>query len=123
VGAARGTGQRGFDGFFADPEPLGFPGQSVGRENSGMGFGVAASYAAILLLTYPVALAARAVQPLALNAFSALCAAGLSLLAGPLGDAPSDRTHEQQRRRSEFSLLTISSAWLPPVFAVLVCAF
>jgi tetratricopeptide (TPR) repeat protein len=33
---------------------------------------------------------------------------------------PHDRTHEQrQRERSEFSLLSLREAWLPPIFAVL----
>ncbi len=77
------------------------------------------------LLTYPLRWLPTALQPIALNAFSAVCAAlSLALLARSVMLLPHDRTHEQrQRERSEFSLLTIPAAWLPPVFAVLVCAF
>jgi tetratricopeptide (TPR) repeat protein len=61
--------------------------------------------------------------PLALNVFSTLCAAlTLGLLARSVALLPHDRTDAQRRReQSPFSLLTIRNAWLPPVFAVLVC--
>ena len=64
-----------------------------------------------------------ALIPLALNVFSAVCAAlTLGLLARSVALLPHDRTDAQRRReQSPFSLLTIRNAWLPPVFAVAVC--
>ena len=46
----------------------------------------------------------------------------LALLARSVALLPHDRTHDQrQKERSEFSLLSIRAAWLPPVLAALVC--
>jgi len=61
--------------------------------------------------------------PLALNLFAAACAAlTLGLLARSVALLPHDRTDAQRRREhSDFSFLTLRSAWLPPVLAVLVC--
>ncbi|HXI71307.1 MAG TPA: tetratricopeptide repeat protein [Verrucomicrobiae bacterium] len=61
--------------------------------------------------------------PIALNLFSALCAAvTLGLLARSVAILPQDRTDAQrEREHSAFSFLTMKSAWLPPVFAVLIC--
>jgi tetratricopeptide (TPR) repeat protein len=61
--------------------------------------------------------------PFALNLFSAVCAAlTLALLARSVALLPHDRTGAQrEREHSDFSLLTIGQAWLPPVFAVVVC--
>ena len=61
--------------------------------------------------------------PIALNVLSAICAAAtLGLLARSVSLLPHDRTDAQRRReRSDFSFLTIGSAWLPPVLAVTVC--
>jgi tetratricopeptide (TPR) repeat protein len=61
--------------------------------------------------------------PLALNVFSAVCAAlTLGLLARSVALLPHDRTDAQRKREhSDFSFLTTGSAWLPPVLAVLVC--
>jgi tetratricopeptide (TPR) repeat protein len=75
------------------------------------------------LLTFPLRLFPTDWQPLLLNLFSAVCAAlTLALLARSVALLPHDRTHEQRlRERSEFSLLSIRGAWLPPVLAVLVC--
>ncbi|MHB8520582.1 MAG: tetratricopeptide repeat protein [Limisphaerales bacterium] len=77
----------------------------------------------LYLLTWPIRGLPVSAQPAALNIFSAACAAGtLGLLARSVALLPHDRTREQrQRERSDFSLLSIPSAWLPPVFAVLVC--
>lgn len=74
-------------------------------------------------LTLPFRWLPAAWQPIALNVFAAACSAlTLALLARSVGLLPHDRTHAQrQRERSEFSLLSIPSAWLPPLFAVLVC--
>ncbi|MBU6402896.1 MAG: DUF2723 domain-containing protein, partial [Verrucomicrobia bacterium] len=78
----------------------------------------------LYLLSWPLRLLPAGAQPIAANVCFALCAAAtLGLLARSVALLPHDRTREQrQRERSEFSLLTISAAWLPPVFAVLVCA-
>lgn len=75
------------------------------------------------LVTYPFRWLPFNVLPLALNLFSAVCAAlTLGLLARSVALLPHDRTYEQrQREQSEFSILSIPAAWLPPVFAVLVC--
>ena len=61
--------------------------------------------------------------PIALNLFSAVCAAvTLGLLSRSIAILPHDRTDVQRAREtSGFSFLTTPSAWLPPVFAVLVC--
>ena len=74
-------------------------------------------------VTYPFHWLPAAQIPLALNLFSAVCAAlTLGLLARSVALLPHDRTDAQRRReQSPFSLLTIRNAWLPPVFAVAVC--
>ncbi len=61
--------------------------------------------------------------PLALNAFSALCAAlTLALLARSVALLPHDRTEEQRiRQRGSSSVLSLGNAWVPPVFAAVVC--
>ncbi|HUB87588.1 MAG TPA: tetratricopeptide repeat protein [Verrucomicrobiae bacterium] len=63
------------------------------------------------------------VIPLALNIFSAVCAAlTLGLLARSVAILPHDRTEAQRvREKSDLSFLTIGSAWLPPLLAVLAC--
>ena len=75
------------------------------------------------LVTTPVRLLPAAAVPLALNLFSALCAAlALGLLARSVGLLPHDRTEAQQvRERNDFFLLTLRSAWLPPLLAALLC--
>jgi tetratricopeptide (TPR) repeat protein len=61
--------------------------------------------------------------PFVVNLFSAVCAAlTLGLLARSVAILPHDRTDAQRaREKSDFSFLTIRSAWLPPVLAVAVC--
>ncbi len=60
--------------------------------------------------------------PVALNLFSAVCAAlTLGLLARSVAILPQDRTEAQRKREhNDFSFLTTRSAWLPPLFAVVV---
>ena len=60
---------------------------------------------------------------MALNLFSAVCAAlTLGLLARSVTILPHDRTDAQRKREhSDFSFLTLGSAWLPPVLAAAVC--
>ena len=74
-------------------------------------------------VTYPFHWVPAAQIPVALNLFSAVCAAlTLGLLARSVAILPHDRTDAQrQRERSDFSFLTGWTAWLPPVFAVVVC--
>src|SRR5687768_917493 len=59
----------------------------------------------LFLLTYPFNWLPNGIQPLALNVFTAVCAAAtLGLLARSVALLPHDRTHEQRvRERSEFS--------------------
>jgi tetratricopeptide (TPR) repeat protein len=76
------------------------------------------------LVTLPLrALPLKAI-PLALNFVAALCAVlTLALLARSVAILPHDRTHEQRlRARPPSFLLSMRFAWLPPVFAALVCA-
>jgi tetratricopeptide (TPR) repeat protein len=74
-------------------------------------------------VTYPFRWLPAAQIPLALNLFSAICAAvTLGLLARSVALLPHDRTEAQRRReQGPFSLLSIRHAWLPPVFAVMIC--
>lgn len=74
-------------------------------------------------VTYPFHWLPPAAVPVALDLFSAICAAlTLALLARSVALLPHDRTRDQrEREHSDFSLLTIRAAWLPPVFAALVC--
>jgi tetratricopeptide (TPR) repeat protein len=75
------------------------------------------------LVTYPAHWLPARMVPLALNLFSAVCAVlTLGLLARSVALLPHDRTEAQRaRKRSEFALLSIRTAWLPPVLAALVC--
>ena len=75
------------------------------------------------LLTYPIRWLPDGLQPIALNLFAAVCSAlAMGLLARSVGLLPHDRTHAQrQRERNEYSLLSASFAWMPPVFAALLC--
>jgi tetratricopeptide (TPR) repeat protein len=74
------------------------------------------------LVTYPFRWLPTAAIPLALNLFSALCAATtLGLLARSVALLPHDRTEaERLRERSDFGFLTTGSAWFPPVLAVVL---
>jgi tetratricopeptide (TPR) repeat protein len=75
------------------------------------------------LVLLPFRLLPVSAVPLALNFFSVLCASlTLALLARSVALLPQDRTDAQRKReKSNFSFLTIRSAWLPPVLAVAVC--
>ncbi len=77
----------------------------------------------LFLVTYPFRWLPTAQVPIALNVLSAVCAAAtLGLLARSVALLPHDRTDAQRRReRSDFSFLTVGSAWLAPVLAVAVC--
>lgn len=72
-----------------------------------------------LLLTAPIRWMPTTLQPVGLNALSALLGAiTLGVLAKCVALLPHDRTRDQrQRERSDFSFLTIPLAWIPPVAA------
>src|SRR5258706_11742910 len=75
------------------------------------------------LVTCPFRWLPTALIPIALNFFSAVCAAlTLGLLARSVAILPQDRTDAQRKReKSDFSFLTTGGAWLPPLLAVAVC--
>jgi tetratricopeptide (TPR) repeat protein len=75
------------------------------------------------LVSYPLRWLPAHLIPLALNLIAAVCAAlTLALLARSVILLPHDRTHEQrEREQSDFCLLSIPLAWIPPVLAALVC--
>ena len=75
------------------------------------------------LVTYPFRWLPAQTIPLALNAFAAVCAAlTLALLARSVVLLPHDRTQEQrQQELGKSGLLSIPTAWLPPLLAALVC--
>jgi tetratricopeptide (TPR) repeat protein len=76
----------------------------------------------LFLIEYPFRWLPAAQVPLALNIFSAACAAiTLGLLARCVAILPHDRTDmERARERNELSFLTTGSAWLPPALAVIM---
>jgi tetratricopeptide (TPR) repeat protein len=78
---------------------------------------------AYMVATYPLCWLPAQWIPLGLNLFSALCAVlTLAQLARSVALLPHDRSHEErEREKSEHSLLTIRSAWVPPMLAALVC--
>lgn len=75
------------------------------------------------LAILPLRLLPMPAIPLALNLFSAVCAAlTLGLLARSVALLPHDRTEAQvARARNEFFLLGIPGAWMPSLLAVLLC--
>ena len=74
-------------------------------------------------VTLPLRWLPERLIPLATNFFSALCGAlALAQLARSVALLPHDRTRDQREHATtKHSLLTIPLAWLPPIFAVLVC--
>src|SRR6266498_5398945 len=75
------------------------------------------------LVSLPFRWLPAARQAVGLNLFAAICGAlTLGLLARSVALLPHDRTREQrQREREEFGLLSIPTAWLPPLFAAVIC--
>jgi len=96
--------------------------ESVSRI-SGWTWQVEVTHPLTFLVTYPFRWLPAPQIPLVLNLFAAVCAAlTLGLLARSVALLPHDRTDAQRKREhSDFSFLTMGSAWLPPVLAVLVC--
>lgn len=76
-----------------------------------------------VLVTTPFGWLPSGIQLIALNLFSAACAAlALGLLARSVALLPHDRTRGQRNvERSDYSLLSIAAAWMPPLLAALVC--
>lgn len=74
------------------------------------------------VLTLPVRLLPVAWEPIALNILAAVWAAlTLGLLAASVRLLPHDRTREQrQREGGEYALLSVQTAFLPALFAVLM---
>ena len=77
------------------------------------------------LLTLPITFLAEGSRMIAMNVLTVVLAAlTLFNLARTVSLLPHDRTRDQRiREQSEFSLLSIPLAWVPVVFAVLVCGF
>lgn len=75
------------------------------------------------LVTLPLRWLPERLIPVATNLFSALCGAlALVQLARSVALLPHDRTRDQRELvNTKDSLLNIPLAWLPPIFAVLVC--
>jgi tetratricopeptide (TPR) repeat protein len=75
------------------------------------------------LVTYPLRWLPANLLSQGLNVLSAVFGAlTLALLARSVALLPHDRTHEQREREdSEVAILTSRFAWIPPIFAVLVC--
>lgn len=75
------------------------------------------------LVTMPFRFLSPAAVPVALSLLSAVCGAlALGLLARSVALLPHDRTEAQQvRERNDFFLLTLRSAWLPPLLSALLC--
>jgi tetratricopeptide (TPR) repeat protein len=74
-----------------------------------------------VLVTAPFHWLPEAWVPLALNLFSVVCAFFvLVLLARCVVLLPHDRT-EKQREKGRSAFASLSSAWVPPVLAVLIC--
>ncbi len=75
------------------------------------------------LVTYPIRWLPQGWQLTSFNLYGTVCAVlALALLARSVALLPHDRTRDQRAfERSPDSLLSIPAAWLPPVFAALVC--
>ncbi len=75
------------------------------------------------VVTLPLRWLPTAAIPLAFNLFSAVCGAlSLALLARSVVLLPHDRTHDQRlREKSGHGLFSGRLAWMPPIFAALVC--
>jgi tetratricopeptide (TPR) repeat protein len=75
------------------------------------------------LVTFPFRWLTPKLIPIALNLFAAVCGGlTLALLARSVALLPHDRTEEQRiRERSAYSILSTPTAWVPPLFAAIVC--
>ena len=75
------------------------------------------------LLTLPISFLSISSQPGAMNVLTVILAAlTLFNLAKAVSLLPHDRTRDQRvREQSDFSLLSSPLAWVPPIFAALIC--
>lgn len=96
----------------------------MGIRASGWYFGAEFLAPVYYAATYPLRWLPAPYIPIAVNLFSAVCAAlALGQLARSVALLPHDRTRSQRERIGQRDgLLTSSTAWLPPVLATLVCA-
>ena len=85
--------------------------------------GVPLSNPLTYLLTYPLRWLSPTAQLYASNALAAfLAAVTLGLLTRSVALLPQDRTRDQrQRERGDSGLLSLPTAWLPPLFAAVAC--
>lgn len=79
----------------------------------------------LYLLTYPIRWLPNSLQ---IDALNILAAIGGALTLGQLSRSicllPHDRTRDQrQRERSDYSILSLKTNWMPPIFACLLCGF
>lgn len=90
---------------------------------TGIDWGPVVSAPLSFLVTYPVRWLPAGAQPIVLNLMSVVFAAlTLALLARSVSLLPYDRTNDTRwLERNEHSLLSQPPAWLPPLFAVLLC--
>lgn len=97
----------------------------MGVRAAGWYFGVEFLTPVYYAATYPLRWLPSQYVPIAINLFSAVCAAlALGLLARSVALLPHDRTRSQRERLPQRNngLLTTTLPWLPPLFATLVCA-
>lgn len=75
------------------------------------------------LVTSPFRWIPATYLPLALNIFSAVCGVVvIGLLARCVALMPQDRTYKQrEREQNPFGLLSLRTAWIPPILAAAVC--
>lgn len=75
------------------------------------------------LVTSPLQWLPETTLPVVMNLFSVVCAFFvLVLLARSVALLPHDRTQRQrEREQSPFAFLSLPTAWVPPVLAVIVC--
>ncbi|MGC3959057.1 MAG: DUF2723 domain-containing protein [Verrucomicrobiota bacterium] len=96
----------------------------MGARAAGWYFNVEFLTPVYYLITYPLRWLPTQYIPIAVNLFSAICAAlALGQLARSVALLPHDRTRNQRERLTQRDgLLTIATAWLPPLLATLACA-
>lgn len=96
----------------------------MGVRASGWYFGAEFLTPVYYAATYPLRWLPTQYIPIALNLFSAVCAAlALGQLARSVALLPHDRTRDQREHLTHHdSLLTAGCPWLPPLLAILVCA-
>jgi len=102
---------------------LSFQNMSAVARATGQSWGPELNSPLFNLVTSPFRWLPETMLPLAMNFFSIVCAFFvLALLARSVALLPHDRTQKQrEREQSPFALLSLRTAWVPPVLAVVVC--